>query len=142
MHSEAPQLTTPLTPSSPQPRLSPYESRLADTRCYKFPPRHIEYPASAQHGQRVGLKLGYNLRLRSLTMYSWAPFIGLIVVAAFCAIAWFASPKGENQTYVFLKPTEPTRQPHPVLWRIGLTCAQYLALNPRTFRDCYVYYVG
>ncbi|KAH7120939.1 ATPase, V0 complex, subunit E1/e2 [Dendryphion nanum] len=28
----------------------------------------------------------------------WAPFIGLIVVAAFCAAAWFGSPKGENQT--------------------------------------------
>ncbi|KAF2113445.1 ATPase, V0 complex, subunit E1/e2, partial [Lophiotrema nucula] len=28
----------------------------------------------------------------------WAPFIGLIVVAIFCAGAWFASPKGETQT--------------------------------------------
>jgi V-type H+-transporting ATPase subunit e len=28
----------------------------------------------------------------------WAPFIGLIVVAAFMAGAWFLSPKGENQT--------------------------------------------
>jgi hypothetical protein len=30
----------------------------------------------------------------------WAPFIGLVVVVAFCAAAWFLSPKGENQTYV------------------------------------------
>ncbi|KAF2264076.1 hypothetical protein CC78DRAFT_517516 [Lojkania enalia] len=28
----------------------------------------------------------------------WAPFIGLIIVAVFCAGAWFGSPKGENQT--------------------------------------------
>ncbi|KAF2789038.1 hypothetical protein K505DRAFT_328529 [Melanomma pulvis-pyrius CBS 109.77] len=28
----------------------------------------------------------------------WAPFIGLIVVAIFCAGAWFAAPKGDNQT--------------------------------------------
>ncbi|KAF2656896.1 hypothetical protein K491DRAFT_691569 [Lophiostoma macrostomum CBS 122681] len=28
----------------------------------------------------------------------WAPFIGAVVVAAFCAIVWFAAPKGENQT--------------------------------------------
>ncbi|KAF2714188.1 hypothetical protein K504DRAFT_371238, partial [Pleomassaria siparia CBS 279.74] len=29
---------------------------------------------------------------------SWAPFIGLIVVAIFCAGAWFAAPKGNDQT--------------------------------------------
>ncbi|KAF2684345.1 hypothetical protein K458DRAFT_302588, partial [Lentithecium fluviatile CBS 122367] len=29
---------------------------------------------------------------------SWAPFIGAIVVAIFCAAAWFLSPKGETQT--------------------------------------------
>ncbi|KAF2743425.1 hypothetical protein M011DRAFT_496918 [Sporormia fimetaria CBS 119925] len=28
----------------------------------------------------------------------WAPFIGAIVVAIFCAAAWFLAPKGENQT--------------------------------------------
>ncbi|KAF2733314.1 hypothetical protein EJ04DRAFT_513299 [Polyplosphaeria fusca] len=28
----------------------------------------------------------------------FAPFIGLIVVALFCGGAWFAAPKGENQT--------------------------------------------
>ncbi|KAF2877652.1 ATPase, V0 complex, subunit E1/e2 [Massariosphaeria phaeospora] len=28
----------------------------------------------------------------------WAPFIGLIVLAVFCAVVWFAAPKGENQT--------------------------------------------
>ncbi|KAF2271476.1 uncharacterized protein EI97DRAFT_437791 [Westerdykella ornata] len=28
----------------------------------------------------------------------WAPFIGAIVVAVFCAAAWFLAPKGENQT--------------------------------------------
>lgn len=31
---------------------------------------------------------------------SWAPFIGLVVTAIFCAAAWFLAPKGENQTYV------------------------------------------
>lgn len=32
--------------------------------------------------------------------YSWAPFIGLVVVAIFCGAAWFLAPKGEEQTYV------------------------------------------
>jgi V-type H+-transporting ATPase subunit e len=35
---------------------------------------------------------------RRLTQGSWAPFIGLVVVAIFCGAAWFLAPKGENQT--------------------------------------------
>lgn len=28
-------------------------------------------------------------------------FVGLVVIAAMCVAAWFFSPKGENQVYVF-----------------------------------------
>ena len=38
----------------------------------------------------------------------WAPFIGAIVVLAFCAASWFLAPKGENQTYAH--PSAPVRQ--------------------------------
>ncbi|TKA68047.1 hypothetical protein B0A49_08587 [Cryomyces minteri] len=32
----------------------------------------------------------------------WSLLIGLVFIAVFCVVAWFASPKGENQTYVGL----------------------------------------
>ncbi|KAL2356393.1 ATP synthase subunit H-domain-containing protein, partial [Cryomyces antarcticus] len=28
----------------------------------------------------------------------WSLLIGLVFIAVFCVVAWFASPKGENQT--------------------------------------------
>ncbi|KAF2188719.1 hypothetical protein K469DRAFT_565303, partial [Zopfia rhizophila CBS 207.26] len=28
----------------------------------------------------------------------WSPIIGLVIIAIFCGAAWFAAPKGENQT--------------------------------------------
>ncbi|KAL1590393.1 hypothetical protein WHR41_00834 [Cladosporium halotolerans] len=28
----------------------------------------------------------------------WSLLVSVIFIAAFCAVAWFASPKGENQT--------------------------------------------
>ncbi|EON66155.1 hypothetical protein W97_05398 [Coniosporium apollinis CBS 100218] len=28
----------------------------------------------------------------------WSLLVGLIFILVFCAVAWFASPKGENQT--------------------------------------------
>lgn len=31
---------------------------------------------------------------------SWSIIIGFVVVAVMCVLAWFFSPKGENQTYV------------------------------------------
>jgi hypothetical protein len=40
---------------------------------------------------------------------SWAPFIGLVVVAIFCAASWFLAPKGENQTYVRRDPISPSK---------------------------------
>jgi hypothetical protein len=33
---------------------------------------------------------------------SWSLLVSIIFIVVFCAVAWFASPKGENQTYVFL----------------------------------------
>jgi hypothetical protein len=33
---------------------------------------------------------------------SWSIIIGLVCVVALCVLAWFFSPKGENQTYVRL----------------------------------------
>ena len=33
---------------------------------------------------------------------SWSIIIGLVCVVALCVLAWFFSPKGENQTYVHL----------------------------------------
>jgi V-type H+-transporting ATPase subunit e len=31
---------------------------------------------------------------------SWSIIIGLVIVVVLCVLAWFFSPKGENQTYV------------------------------------------
>jgi uncharacterized protein involved in exopolysaccharide biosynthesis len=33
---------------------------------------------------------------------SWSLLVSIIFIVVFCAVAWFASPKGETQTYVFL----------------------------------------
>jgi hypothetical protein len=49
----------------------------------------------------MGSSMQYTrIRYGGADQNSWAPFIGLLVVVAFCAAAWFLSPKGENQTYV------------------------------------------
>lgn len=34
------------------------------------------------------------------THHSWSLLVSIIFIVVFCAVAWFASPKGENQTYV------------------------------------------
>lgn len=40
------------------------------------------------------------LTLSALFSLSYSVFIGLVVVLAMCAAAWFLSPKGENRVYV------------------------------------------
>lgn len=44
--------------------------------------------------------LRYHIRLGANTVESWSLLVSIIFIVVFCAIAWFASPKGENQTYV------------------------------------------
>ena len=36
----------------------------------------------------------------ALLANSWSIIIGLVCVVVLCVLAWFFSPKGENQTYV------------------------------------------
>jgi len=33
-------------------------------------------------------------------MISWSLLVSIVFIVVFCAVAWFASPKGETQTYV------------------------------------------
>lgn len=40
------------------------------------------------------------LPTNALRYHSWSIFIGLFIVGAMCAGAWFFAPKGENQVYV------------------------------------------
>lgn len=64
------------------------------------PPRRrtpsLSFPS--YHGERVQLSSSPTPRIREANSCSWAPIIGLVVVAVFCGSAWFLSPKGENQT--------------------------------------------
>lgn len=39
----------------------------------------------------------------------WSIFIGLFIVAAMCAGAWFLAPKGENQVLVPRLPLHPSK---------------------------------
>jgi hypothetical protein len=50
-----------------------------------------------------GYVSAYNCRSHIGTdfRYSWSLLVSVIFIVVFCAVAWFASPKGENQTYVF-----------------------------------------
>jgi len=43
---------------------------------------------------------------------SWSLLISVIFIIVFCAVAWFASPKGENQTYVLIYPPSYLRANH------------------------------
>ncbi|KAF5009183.1 hypothetical protein FDECE_4584 [Fusarium decemcellulare] len=44
----------------------------------------------------------------------YAVFIGLVVIAALCALSWFLAPKGENQVSVpHLPPSAHPRIPRP-----------------------------
>jgi hypothetical protein len=52
---------------------------------------------------------------------SWSLLVSIIFIVVFCAVAWFASPKGETQTYVlapFLSLPGPglARPPPPLLF--------------------------
>ena len=42
----------------------------------------------------------YHTRPGANTLESWSLLVSIIFIVVFCAVAWFASPKGENQTYV------------------------------------------
>ncbi|KAF4975175.1 hypothetical protein FZEAL_8004 [Fusarium zealandicum] len=61
----------------------------------------------------------------------YAIFIGLVVIAALCAVSWFLSPKGENQVSVFAHPRDTpatlsymlTSLEHCSLWRSSLILA-------------------
>jgi V-type H+-transporting ATPase subunit e len=41
-----------------------------------------------------------NVLTAALLENSWSIIIGLVCVVVLCVLAWFFSPKGENQTYV------------------------------------------
>lgn len=41
-----------------------------------------------------------NLAAQANNRNSWSILVSIIFIVAFSAVAWFASPKGENQTYV------------------------------------------
>jgi hypothetical protein len=54
------------------------------------------------HSKRVYGLIPLNPHSQKLTVTSYSIFVGLAVVVVFCAISWFAAPKGNTQTYVFL----------------------------------------
>ncbi|KAM0712109.1 hypothetical protein Q7P37_011203 [Cladosporium fusiforme] len=52
----------------------------------------------------------------------WSLLVSIIFIVVFCAVAWFASPKGENQTYV---------SSHPLL-STSLSClSEMLSRSPK-----------
>jgi hypothetical protein len=54
-----------------------------------------------QNGKRVHHATRILSARASLTSAnSWSLLVSVIFIVVFCAVAWFASPKGENQTYV------------------------------------------
>lgn len=111
----------PLSFRAPQPRNShrhiAFEASLAHpctcrraivciAGCLESPPSSNDrapppqYPERCiHHGERVCSDHAQR-PCTQLTFSSWAPFIGLVVVAIFCGAAWFLSPKGETQTQV------------------------------------------
>jgi hypothetical protein len=62
-----------------------------------------------QNGKRVRYSTHREPHTRSLRAdfralahhNSWSLLVSVIFIVVFCAVAWFASPKGETQTYVF-----------------------------------------
>jgi hypothetical protein len=54
------------------------------------------------HGKRVTTPIQNINSSQKLTASSWSVFVGLAVIIIFSAVAWFAAPKGETQTYVHL----------------------------------------
>lgn len=42
----------------------------------------------------------FKLAAQANNRNSWSILVSIIFIVAFSAVAWFASPKGENQTYV------------------------------------------
>ena len=85
------------------------------------------------------------------THHSWSLLVSIIFIVVFCAVAWFASPKGENQTYViatYLRamnyiycaastsltklatPPPLNKMPRPSTPLANTTSSQCLALNP------------
>jgi hypothetical protein len=65
---------------------------------------HTTPPSLSQSFKMAnGYVLAYNQRPHIGTDFhnSWSLLVSVIFIVVFCAVAWFASPKGENQTYVF-----------------------------------------
>lgn len=54
----------------------------------------------------------------NLSLYSASPIIGLIFIVVISILAYFFSPKGENQTYVFSLSLSP---PQPSVYLISYT---------------------
>lgn len=56
----------------------------------------------------------------NLSLYSASPIIGLIFIVLISILAYFFSPKGENQTYVFSLSLFPPLQPNPTICLLHL----------------------
>ena len=59
-----------------------------------------------QNGKRVCTLIttcsDWTLKADRARNNSWSLLVSIIFIVVFCAVAWFASPKGETQTYVLL----------------------------------------
>lgn len=60
----------------------------------------LDYSSQERIRWRTGTNILHGFGGIQADRSSWAPFIGLLVTAIFCAAAWILAPKGENQTYV------------------------------------------
>lgn len=93
-----------------------------------------------KHGQRVCCRKR-GRRDQADTLARWSLLISIIFIVVFSAIAWFASPKGVNQTYVLLSSTN-RRGERSRLGTVSLTIIQCLAINPHPLRLELLAHVG
>ena len=61
---------------------------------------------------------------------SWSLLISVIFIIVFCAVAWFASPKGENQTYVLVLSSLLLARDHKPIIHESLVIALALRRQP------------
>ena len=100
-----------LPPSSHTGRASrPNDDREASISHIAFRPNHtIKWRTGGCKFQ------GSSVQGEANDNHSWSIIVGLVFIALFSVAAWFASPKGENQTYVSLSLSSPASLPSPVL---------------------------
>lgn len=92
----------------PGPARATPKSNASRAAHVKSPSRRSALHTTQHLSQLFNMANGYaRLSIQTLlgitdTRNSWSLLVSIIFIVVFCAVAWFASPKGENQTYVYL----------------------------------------